>query len=236
MERLQDLIALTFFLYYKTFTIKSRKFALDMIGFASKKGKLFTQSLWNIILKQKKRSKQIARRDRTLFIHAYEFSCSSTPQSSQSLRSRISCCKLLPCLSAKTLDVESNSVILSPQEMMCHSKEYYNNSGMVLALEGPQRYNSSVEQKSSSPNCDDMSGLLLPIEGPYSPAGARETDRGRICHATKSFCNGSGAILGTNSLWSPIGSKDEKFVEPNIDWLAEEFIQGFYQKLREQMR
>jgi Cotton fibre expressed protein len=43
-------------------------------------------------------------------------------------------------------------------------------------------------------------------------------------------------IWGTNSLWSPIGSKDEKFFEPNIDWLAEEFIQGFRQKLREQMR
>jgi hypothetical protein len=120
---------------------------------------------------------------------------------------------------------------------MHHSKAYCNNSGAVLEIEGPQRYSNSVEQESSSPTCDAVSGVLLQIEGPYNLAGARqETGRGRICHATKSFCNGSGVIWGTNSLWSPIGSKDEKFVEPNIDWLAEEFIQGFRQKLREQMR
>jgi hypothetical protein len=152
MERLQDLIALTFFLYYKTFTIKSRKFTLNMIGFASKKGKIFAESLWNIIPKKKNKDKLVAPRDRTLFIHAYEFSCSSTPQSSQPLRSRIrSSYKLLPCLSTKTLDVESNSVILLPREMMHHSKAYCNNSGAVLAIEGPQKYSNSVEQESSSP-------------------------------------------------------------------------------------
>jgi hypothetical protein len=66
MERLQDLIALTFFLYYKTFTIKSRKLALDMIGFASKKGKIFAESLWNIIPKKKNKDKLVAPRDRTI--------------------------------------------------------------------------------------------------------------------------------------------------------------------------
>lgn len=238
MERLQDLLSFTFFLYYKTFTRKSRKFTLDVIGFASKQGKLFAESLLNVILKHKKRSKLIARRDCTLFIHAYEYSCSSTPQSSQPFRSRIkNSCKLLPCFSAKASDVETDSMVILPRDMMRHPTAYCNNSGVVLAIEGPQKYQSFTQQKSSSMTCDDGSGTLLPIEGPYSSAGSREeTCRERICHATKSSCNGSGTVLAMDSLWSPvIGSKVENFVEPDIDWLAEEFIQGFYQKLREQI-
>ncbi|KAF3337514.1 Cotton fiber expressed protein [Carex littledalei] len=219
MERVQDLVTLTFFLLYKTCSVKSRKFTVNMIGFASEKGKLMVESLVSIVLKHTKRSKLLARqrRDHKLFIHSYEFSCNSTPQSSQPFRSRIKrngYSKFLPCLSGKALDVESESMVILPTDMMRHSDP-------VLAIEGP------IEQFQT---CDDGSGALLPIEGPYSPAAAAAA-----AGSKEDTFNGSGPIFAIDSLWSPIRSKDENFVEPDIDWLAEEFIRGFYQKLREQI-
>lgn len=221
MERVQDLVTLTLFLFYKTCSVKSRKFTVDMISFAnfaSKKGKLMIESLVNIVLKHTKRSKLLARRNHKSFIHSYEFSCNSTPQSSQPFRSRIkrNGYKFLPCLSGKALDVESESVVILPRDMMRHSDP-------VLAIEGPQNFNSSMEQLQT---CDDELGALLPIEGPYSPVAAGSME---------DAFNGSGPIFAIDSMWSPIRSKDENFAEPDIDWLAEEFIRSFYQKLREQI-